>query len=245
MELCGPEKDACPQSMLTPKSVEVSSLLTSSPRETKFRSDIGPRVQRQGPVALQGLFWLTDQQDSSSLISFARSYDGGSMGQGVLSNGEYAISIRVGGDRGWSFADAPGGNFETVGLLDLVYHFRLVAGTLENPNGFEIIPESRNLGTTLSGTFAEWLLSFSMNKLSAEEATAAGFGGSVVWDRISALAGQDVESARYLAVQIVDGDANPIEPAYSKWVAYMSSSEAGNSPGKIHYREALTNDGTL
>merc|ERR1712070_525693 len=117
-----------------------------------------------------GLFWLTDQQESSSLISFARSYDGGSMGQGVLSNGEYAISIRVGGDRGWSFADAPGGNFETVGLLDLVYHFRLVAGTLSDPRGFEIIPESRNLGVKLSGSAAEFLLSFSMNKLTADEA---------------------------------------------------------------------------
>jgi hypothetical protein len=196
-------------------------------------------------MALQGLFWLTEQSDSSSLISFARSYDGGNMGQGVLSNGEYAISIRVGGDRGWSFADAPGGNFETVGLLDLVYHFRLVAGNLSDPRGFEIIPESRNLGVKLSGSAAEFLLSFSMNKLTADEAAAAGFAGSVCWDRVSALVGRDIESVRYLAVQIVDGDSNPIEPAYSQWVAYMSSSDAGNSPGKIHYREALTNDGSL
>lgn len=242
MELCGPEEDACPQGMLTSREVDVSSLLES---DNKFRSDIGPRVQRQGPAALQGLFWLTEQADSSSLISFARSYDGGNMGQGVLSNGEYATSIRVGGDRGWSFADAPGGNFETVGLLDLVYHFRLVAGNLSDPRGFEIIPESRNLGVKLSGTAAEFLLSFSMNKLTADEAAAAGFPGSVCWDRVSALVGRDIESVRYLAVQVVDGDSNPIEPAYSQWVAYMNSSDAGNSPRKIHYREALTNDGSL
>jgi hypothetical protein len=167
------------------------------------------------------------------------------MGQGVLADGDFATSIRVGGDRGWSFADAPGGNFESVGLLDLVYHFRLVNGSLENPTGFDIIPESRNLGVRLSGAYAEWLLSFSMNKLTAEAAAAAGFGGSIVWDRVSALAGQDIESARYLAVQIVDGDSNPIQPAYRKWFAYMSSSDAGNSPGMIHYREALTNDGSL
>lgn len=242
MEACGPEKDACPQGMLTSRSVDVGSLLDSN---NKFRSDIGPRVQHQGPVALRGLFWLTEQGDSSSLMSAAKSYDGGNMGQGELRQGEYAMSIRVGGDRSWSFADAPGGNFETVELLDLVYHFRLVTGSLENPTGFEIIPEARNLGIILSGVFAEWLLDFRMNKLTAEEAAAAGFGGSIVWDRVSALAGQDIESARYLAVQIVDGDSNPIEPAYSQWVTYMCSSAAGNSPGKIHYREALANDGPL
>merc|ERR1712178_93526 len=123
--------------MLTSKTVEIDSLLDNN----QFRSDVGPRVMRQGPEALRGLFWLTQQGDSSSLASFARSYDGGNMGQGELRDGDYATSIRVGGDRSWSFADAPGGSFETVELLDLVYHFRLESGSLEDPRSFRIIPE--------------------------------------------------------------------------------------------------------
>jgi hypothetical protein len=228
--------------MLTPKAVDISSLLDTN---GKFRSDVGPRVQNHGPAAQQGLFWLTKQGSSSSLASFAKSYDGGHMGQGELREGDYAISIRVGGDRGWAFADAPGGNFETVELLDLVYHFRLESGSLENPTAFRIIPEARNPGLTLEGSLGEWLLDFSMQKMTSAEATAAGFAGSIVWDRISAVGGQNIESSRYKLVQVVDGDSNPIEPAYSQWVTHQSSANAGGTPGKIHYREALTNDGSL
>jgi len=211
----------------------------------KFFSDVGPRVQNQGPAAQQGLFWLTKQGSSSSLASFAKSYDGGDMGQGELQEGDYAVSIRVGGDRSWAFADAPGGNFETVELLDLVYHFRLESGSLENPTAFRFIPEARNLGLTLEGSMGEWLLDFSMQKMTSAEAAAAGFPGSIVWDRTSAVGGQNVESSRYALVQVVDGDSRPIEPAYSQWIAHQSSSDAGTTPGKIHYREALTNDGSI
>jgi hypothetical protein len=228
--------------MLTPKTVEITMLLDSN---GKFRSDVGPRVQNQGPPALQGIFWLTEQGSSSSLASFAKSYDGGNMGQGELREGEYAVSIRVGGDRSWAFADAPGGNFETVELLDLVYHFRLESGNLSNPTGFSIIPEARNLGLALEGRFREWLLDFSMQKMSPEEVAAAGFPGSIVWDRTSAVGGQNLASFRYALVQVIDGDNNPIEPAYSQWVAHQSSDNAGGTPGKIHYREALTNDGSV
>jgi hypothetical protein len=203
-------------------------------------------VQKQGPEALRGLFWLTDQKDSSSLVSFARSNDGGNMGQGELRQGRYAFSVRVGGDRSWSFADNVfGGNFETVELLDLVYNFKEKSGSLQNPTAFSIIPEARNLGAKLEGKFGEWLLGFDMVKLASENATAAGYSGSIVWDRISSAFGQDIDSARYLAVQVVDGDSNPIQPAYDQWVAYMAGSAAGSSPGQIHYREALTTDGSL
>jgi hypothetical protein len=243
MIVCGPEKDACPQDMLTRKTVAVSSLLDG---DKKFRSDIGPRVQKQGPESLRGLFWLTEQKDSSSLVSFARSNDGGNMGQGELRQGRYAFSVRVGGDRSWSFADNKfGGNFESVELVDLVYHFKLKSGSLQNPTAFSIIPEARNLGAKLEGNLGEWLLSFDMVKMTAEDAAAAGYSGSIVWDRISSAFGQDVDSARYLAVQVADGDSNPIQPAYDQWLAYMASSAAGGSPGEIHYREALTTDGSL
>lgn len=242
MIVCGPEKGVCPQNMLTPKTVEINLLLDSN---NKFRSDLGPRVQTRGPAAQRGLFWLTKQGSSSSLASFAKSYDGGNLGKGQLQEGDYATSIRVGGDRSWAFADAPGGNFETVELLDLVYHFRLESGSLENPTAFRIIPEARNLGITLEGGLGEWLLDFSMKKMTDEEATAAGFPGSIVWDRVSSVGGQNVESSRYALVQVVDGDSNPIQPAYSQWVSHQSTAAAGGTPGKIHYREALTNDGSL
>merc|ERR1719215_2487343 len=67
---------------------------------------------------MQGVFWLTDQKASSSLISFARSEDGG--GLSMLDANTGIFKVRVSGDRVWSFSDL-GGNFDSVKNLDLVY----------------------------------------------------------------------------------------------------------------------------
>lgn len=253
---CGPDRDACPQDMLTPRTVEVSSLLDSN---NQFRSDVGPRVQSQGPNALRGIFWIAhhlndtfQRGDSACLASFAKSYDGGDMGQGELREGDDTISVRVAGDRSWSFGDSnrsfwsvesTGLNSKMAEYYDVVYHFRLMNGSLEDPTAFRIIAEHRNQGTKHEGWFSEFFVDWRMYKLTEQDATVAGFPGSIVWERVSFTIGGLIATARDLLVQIVDGDRNTIEPAYSQWVAHQNSSSS--HPGKIYYREALTNDGSL
>jgi len=231
--------------MISMKTVATSDLLDS---EGKFRSDVGPRVNKVGPDTLKGIFWLTGQGDSSAALTFAGSYDGGDMGGQGLSEGEYATSIRVAGDRTWAFADDPafGGNFETVGILDLVYQFRISEGSLEAPRAFNIIPKARNLGIDLAGAVGEFLLDFSAFLLTDEQAAARGYPGSVVWDRRSFVAGDnEVTSSRYDLVQVVDGTGSPIQPAYDMWIAYQESAAAGDIPGTLYYRVAEQNDGSL
>jgi len=55
------------------------------------------------------------------------------------------------------------------------------------------------------------------------------YPGSVIWNRRSELFGS-ITLLNYNAIQIIDGSGNRIEPAYSEWVKYQQSSEAGSSP---------------
>ena len=52
------------------------------------------------PEQLQGVFWLTNQATSSSLVSFGHSEDGG--GTSVLDKSTGIGKVRVSGDRIWS-----------------------------------------------------------------------------------------------------------------------------------------------
>ena len=76
------------------------------------------------PLSMQGVFWLTGQEDSSALMSFGGpSNDGGGMSTGVVT-GDRRYSVRVSGDRTWAFAT----NTKPIymaGILDLIYHFIL------------------------------------------------------------------------------------------------------------------------
>lgn len=184
----------------------------------------------QLPAALQGLFWLSDQKNSSALASFGGpSRDGGGMSAGqIAGNG---CTIRVSGDRVWAMADTKlAGVGIAVELVDLVYHF--VFDDPVNPTKCQIWPEAKNLGITLQ---AEWFLDFEMELDRANK----DYPGSVVWTRLSYLFG--VSGATYALVQVIDGAGKRIEPAWSKFVEYQKSKTAGGTPGLVHYREIAEN----
>lgn len=194
------------------------------------------------PKSLQGIFWLTKQGDSSSLMSFATSRDGDGLSQIDLSpiDGNH-LKIRVGGDKVWSFA-SKGKSWILVRTTDLVYEFAFKDANGRAPTNMDdaveaqIIPYAHNLGIRLSWT---QLLDFSMKKLADDK--RGKYNTSVVWGRPSAIFGIEVGSAYYDLVQIIDGDGKKLYPAYSDWLEYCqdegATPQTGSTPGKIHYHE--------
>ena len=63
------------------------------------------------------------------------------------------------------------------------------------------------------------------------------YKNSVVWLRESYLFGVHGKGADYDLVQVVDGEGNRLEPAWSDFVAYQKSEECGKTPGTIFYRD--------
>lgn len=188
------------------------------------------------PKSLQGVFWLQDQRDSSALCSFAQSNDGGKLSTGKLTNGDYQYSIRVGGDRVWSFHDKAT-SWKLVEFLDLIYNFRFTNDNgqvdLKNPTKADIIPESANLNLVLT---QQWLLNFDMNLLK-EDQKEAKYKDVVVWGRPSSVFGINVDSSYYELVQVIDGEGEKTD-AFDDWVNYCKSDETGNTKGEFHFREA-------
>ena len=118
-------------------------------------------------------------------------------------------------------------SYKLVNLLDLIYQFYF--DSAENPTKCQIIPQGRNLGLTLSAT---WILDFDMRVVEHEK-----YANSVVWLRESYLFGVHGKGADYDLVQVVDGEGNRLEPAWSDFVAYQKSEECGKTPGTIFYRD--------
>ena len=173
---------------------------------------------------LEGVWWLTNQEHKSSLMSFGESRDGCGDSTGNSKGNTY--NVRVFGDKTWSFSDT--GLVRTIAqLCDLTYTFnfkRNAAGKLEHAS---IIPH----GCKISMMWKS-LLNFEM--------TYAGKyknSNSHVWRRDSYVFNREVELARYELVQVQDGDGNPLQPAYDEWVKFSSSNKAGSTPGKFFYME--------
>lgn len=203
------------------KSIDVKDITGAGP----LRIGIGPGL----PASLQGIFWLTLQGPSSALATFGGpSADGGGCSPGQLIG--KTCKVRVGGDRVWAFAENDSASMKLVQALDLVYHFNFDDAV--NPTRCQIYPEGRNLGLTLT---AEWLLDFEMELMKNGDEQ---FPGSVVWKRVSSVFGTEVKSKEYALVQVIDGNQQFVEPAWTKFIEYQNSSEAGNSPGKVFYHEA-------
>ena len=58
----------------------------------------------------------------------------------------------------------------------------------------------------------------------------------VVWGRVSSSFGQQIDSAYYDLVQVIDGDGAKTA-AFDDWVAYCESDVTGGNPGEMHYRQ--------
>jgi len=220
----------CPSSKLKPMTATCADAISTG----ALRIGTAPL-----PRNLQGVFWLTEQGGSSALMSFAQSNDGGGFSTGSLqlqgrrrrSHAEY--SIRVAGDRVWSFSDGPEGAFETVHNIDLVYRFEF--DDLTRPQSAQIFPSSNHERAT-GFEPAPWMLSFDMRLQPL--GSHSRYPSSIVWVRPSSVLHINIRSAYYDLVQVVDGDGRYLQPAWSDYVAFCSGSSAGDSPGKVFYRAA-------
>lgn len=180
------------------------------------------------PPQARGVFWLRDQGDSSSLMSFAQSNDGHGVSPGSIpSSGEY--SIRVTGDRTWSFADESF-NWEASQVMDLIYTFHFDSAT--NPTYARVIAGG---GSAASVVWKAVTLAIEFG-LELMLTPHPRYTNSVVWDRPSRVFGYEISS--YQAVQVMDEEGRKLEPAFSDWVAYNQLKETGGNPDTIYYFEA-------
>lgn len=222
----------CPQSKMAEKSAQCASVDGSGPLSVGTAS-MGL------PPSMQGIFWLTEQGDSSALMSFATSNDGDDLSKLDMESADgYGIKIRVGGDRVWSFHDKAT-SWGLVEVLDLVYKFRFEkangarATIPDEISAAQIIPSGENLnGFDLTATN---ILNFRAELLAA--GSHEKYKNSVVWGRPSRVFG--VSGGYYDLVQVIDGNGNKLQPAFNDWVAYCSDgSKTGGTPGEMWYREA-------
>jgi hypothetical protein len=189
------------------------------------------------PPALQGVFWLTEQGDSSALMSFATSNDGAGLSHLDVTQSDYQFKIRVGGDRVWSFHDKAT-SWGIVEAADLIYNFQMEnadgnpAQSIDEIVAAQIIPSGRNLGHL--AVTATWLLDFRAELKPA--GTHERYASSTVWARPSKVLG--IEGGYYDLVQVIDGEGNKLQPAFDDWVQYCGSAETGDTAGAIWYREA-------
>jgi len=185
------------------------------------------------PASLRGVFWLTSQKKSSSLMTFAES---GSSG-GPLKKHEKGAEteIKVYGDQSWSFAD-DGRNWNLCKKLELAYRFTF--DDLENPTFAQIHPSTNSLGQQTEKS--EWFLDFEMTLLKEgdEDVGQSKYPGSVVWRRDSKVLGQELESVMYLLVQVIDGNGELIKAAHGQWMEYNQQQEQGDDPGMLWIRSS-------
>lgn len=223
-------EEMCPFSKMQEKTAQCATVSADGP------ITVGTAAMGL-PSSLQGVFWLTEQGDSSALMSFGTSNDGAGLSRLDMTQGDYQFKVRVGGDKVWSFHDKAT-SWGLVEATDLIYNFRM-EGADGNPAqsadeivAAQIIPSGRNLmGLALTAT---WLLNFRAEL--KEPGTHEKYTSSVVWARPSEVFG--VAGGYYDLVQVIDGEGNKLQPAFDDWVSYCASTETGDTPGSIWYREA-------
>jgi hypothetical protein len=209
----------CPQSMMVLKNATTKDF--GDKDKTPMRIGKSPL-----PPQLRGVYWLSDQGDSSSLVSFAQSNDGKGLSPGEMPENK-GYKVRVIGDRTWSFADKSF-NWEASQIMDIIYEFdfnddvteaRVWAGGGNKPS--------------IIWTGVTYAINFGM-KLRTKPHPL--YNNSVVWDRPSSFFGNELSS--YEVIQVMDENGDKLEPAFSDWVAYNQKKDTGNTPGIIYYFEA-------
>jgi hypothetical protein len=217
----------CPQDMMNLHHASTATF--GSGATTPMRIGVAPL-----PPQLRGVFWLMNQSDSSSLVSFAKSNDGDGVSPGAIP-ADMKYKVRVRGDRTWSFADQSF-NWEASGIMDLIYTFDF--NDVTNPTEAVVYGGGGNpLSVIWKGV--TYLIQFGMELQTRAQVLAgphARYNASVVWERPSRLAGRTISS--YFVVQVMDEHGRKLEPAFSDWVAYNQRSDTGNTPDTIFYFEA-------
>lgn len=191
----------------------------------------GPMVVGVAPLPenIQGLWWLTNQGASSALVSFGGpNFDGAGCSTGLLD--PYGRTrVRVEGERSFSTAQR---DYADLGLeaFDGVYDFYFNTNDTHSNPTFAHIAASNINGFPFTGS-GDFFANFSMTFLPEGRPE---YAGSKVWLRQTSFMGINA-GEDYLLVQVVDGNRQKIEPAWSKFQAYLNSTETGWSPGWMWY----------
>jgi len=230
----------CPQDQLVQRHADCDAL------EKHIGDTIQVGTADHGlPENMQGIFWLTDQADSSSLMSFAQTNDGCGMADASTLGKKDPFKVRTAGDRTWAFSDL-GESWHLVRRVDLTYNFYVDGTTMT------IIPHAVKWGIKVP----RWLLKFDAHELDLEEKDESSRsyvkpedkarkylkGGSKIWRRVSFywwFGEKEATSSEYDLVQVVDGAGKPIQPAFNDWVKYCNHADAGQTPGMYFYHEAM------
>lgn len=138
---CSPEsEESCDQDYLEEDSGLCENYSSSSVDGIRVGTE-----EHGLPEELQGVFWLTKQGDSSTIMSFAPSNDGKKFGHyQAEEDGSGIIDVRVGGDRTWAFQDK-GKSWSLVEMIDLVYEFNFFTREEDGRRVAHIIPRSDRL----------------------------------------------------------------------------------------------------
>jgi len=159
---------------------------------------------------------------NSWIMSFAQSADGDGIGQ-IYPTGDsvgYNLNVRTHGDRTWSDAVPVPAQPDMTKVLDLVYRFVFLTKDKQKSADPEqwayanIYPTYYTIGKDL--TVPTGVMNFAMTLVNKGEDKQ--FPTSVVWNRPSTVMGKYMKSAFYQIVQVIDGEGNKLEPAYSTWV---------------------------
>lgn len=184
------------------------------------------------PLSLRGVFWLTDQEDSSCLMSFGGpNGDGGICSSGSLDD-DGSYKVRVLGDRVWSY-----GCECDEGPVELIYHF--VFDDVEEPTHADIHPMGNRVGLKQDvndcGQASPLAMMFMSNAQHSMDLLDddSEFPNSVVWKRKSGTCWLPLYT--YKLVQILDEDGQKIEPAFTKFVTYMKEGGGKDSEGFTYY----------
>lgn len=109
-----------------------------------------------GPEQIQGVIWLTNQGECSSLMSLSRSSDASELANtGELREADergFNYVLRVTGNQNWAYAtNVALPCFGLVEFMDVFYAIRIMEGTVENPTRLRITPN-------LKVPFTNWFL---------------------------------------------------------------------------------------
>lgn len=190
------------------------------------------QVNSQGPLTLQGIFWLNVSANSrlQELISFAPTREGGNLG-GAGSLPEYAYRLRVMGEN-YAIAGYPSFIPLALKLFDPTITLNLVQGSVENPERFEVyvdistFPLACDRFMALENCHGEGVFDLSMDlqntpsTINDDKNAHEKYPNSVVWLRKTNTV---LLSFDYEFIQIVDGNGTILQPAYNDWLATTSS----------------------
>lgn len=192
-----------------------------------FGRDQHPLIVGKAPLPpqLRGVFWLTEQENSSALMSFGGpNSDGCGASTGKLEiDGKYKIYCA--GDRIWSVHEpdawvGPHGFWTRCAG----YYYNFKFDDSEDPQCAQIWPTLENLCCYFVPSCC---LKFEMHLSTTEPE----YPGSYVWKRVSYQCGKVLEEAAYDLVQVIDENGKRIEPAFSLCEEYMKDEKHYDADG--------------